>query len=61
MHSTCFCSLWLEQLDVVTGALKVLATAEDSRPRVMRATKEWGWRPLVSLLEREDVSWLPTL
>ncbi|KAL3157959.1 hypothetical protein ABBQ32_012360 [Trebouxia sp. C0010 RCD-2024] len=36
------------------GALKVLATAEDSRPRVLRATKDWDWRPLVSILEHED-------
>ena len=40
---------------VIAGALKVVATAEDSRPRVIRATKEWNWRPLVSILEHEDV------
>ena len=38
------------------GALKALSTHEDSRPRVIKATKEWYWRPLVSVLEHEDVS-----
>ena len=41
---------------MVAGALKVLATAEDSRPRVVKATKDWDWRLLVSVLEHEDVS-----
>ncbi|KAL0037308.1 hypothetical protein WJX79_000973 [Trebouxia sp. C0005] len=36
------------------GALKALALYEDSRPRVVKVTKEWNWRPLVSVLEHED-------
>lgn len=40
---------------VPTGALKALALYEDSRPRVVKVTKEWNWRPLVSVLEHEDV------
>jgi len=40
---------------VPLGALKALALYEDSRPRVVKATKEWNWRPLVSVLEHEDV------
>lgn len=38
------------------GALKALSTHEDFRPRVIKATKDWNWRPLVSVLEHEDVS-----
>ena len=41
---------------VPTGALKASALYEDSRPRVLKATKEWNWRPLVSVLEHEDVN-----
>ena len=37
------------------GALKVLAVFEDSRPRIIKATKDWNWRPLVGVLEHEDV------
>lgn len=41
---------------VPIGALKALALYEDSRPRVVKVTKEWNWRPLVSVLEHEDVN-----
>ncbi len=59
----CFCRICqsaacnLEHVPI--GALKALALYEDSRPRVVKATKEWNWRPLVSVLEHEDVNPIP--
>ena len=41
---------------IAAGALKALVAYEECRPRVIRATKDWNWRPLVSVLEHEDVS-----
>ncbi len=52
--AACMAACKLEHVPI--GALKALALYEDSRPRVVKATKEWNWRPLVSVLEHEDVN-----
>lgn len=53
-RAACKAACNLEHVPI--GALKALALYEDSRPRVVKVTKEWNWRPLVSVLEHEDVN-----